>query len=33
MSGPSVRFEGSGFSDKIAKVKKAAELISKALGR
>jgi len=33
MSGPSVRFEGPGFSDKIAKVKKAAELISKALGR
>jgi IclR family transcriptional regulator, KDG regulon repressor len=33
MSGPSVRFEGSGFSDKIARVKKTAELISKALGR
>lgn len=33
LSGPSVRFEGSGFSDKIAKVKKTAELISKALGR
>ncbi|GAB1455558.1 MAG: IclR family transcriptional regulator [Spirochaetia bacterium] len=33
MSGPSVRFEGSGFSDKIAKVKRTAELISKALGR
>ncbi|OHD22072.1 MAG: hypothetical protein A2Y38_12490 [Spirochaetes bacterium GWB1_59_5] len=33
MSGPSVRFEGSGFSDKIAKLKKTAELISKALGR
>lgn len=33
MSGPSVRFEGPGFSDKVAKVKKAAELISKALGR
>ena len=33
MSGPSVRFEGSGFSDKIAKVKRTAELISNALGR
>ncbi|PKL25353.1 MAG: IclR family transcriptional regulator [Spirochaetae bacterium HGW-Spirochaetae-3] len=33
MSGPSVRFAGSGFSDKIAKVKKTAELISEALGR
>ncbi len=33
MSGPSVRFEGPGFSDKIAKLKKTAELISKALGR
>jgi len=33
MSGPSVRFEGPSFSDKIAKVRKAAELISKALGR
>jgi len=33
MSGPSVRFEGSGFSDKIARVKKTAELISKAMGR
>jgi IclR family transcriptional regulator, KDG regulon repressor len=33
MSGPSVRFEGSGFSDKIARVKKTAEQISKALGR
>lgn len=33
MSGPSVRFEGPGFSDKVAKVKKAAELISEALGR
>lgn len=32
MSGPSVRFEGSGFSDKIAKVKKTAESISRALG-
>lgn len=32
MSGPSVRFEGPGFSDKIAKVKNAAESISKALG-
>jgi len=33
MSGPSVRFEGIGFSDKIAKVKKTAELISIAFGR
>ncbi|MBU0928849.1 MAG: IclR family transcriptional regulator [Spirochaetes bacterium] len=33
MSGPSVRFEGPGFSDKVAKVKKTAELVSKALGR
>ena len=33
MSGPSVRFAGSGFSDKIAKVKRTAELISEALGR
>ncbi|MBL8965696.1 MAG: IclR family transcriptional regulator [Spirochaetaceae bacterium] len=33
MSGPSVRFEGSGFTDKIAKVKKHADLISEALGR
>jgi len=33
LSGPSVRFEGSGFSDKIAKVKKTAEQISAALGR
>jgi IclR family transcriptional regulator, KDG regulon repressor len=33
MSGPSVRFEGSGFSDKIARVKKTAEQISKAMGR
>lgn len=32
MSGPSVRFEGPGFADKIAKVKKYAELISMALG-
>jgi IclR family transcriptional regulator, KDG regulon repressor len=32
MSGPSVRFEGPGFSDKVAKVKKHAELISAALG-
>ncbi|HUW69034.1 MAG TPA: IclR family transcriptional regulator [bacterium] len=33
MSGPSVRFEGSGFSDKVAKVKRTSELISEALGR
>jgi DNA-binding IclR family transcriptional regulator len=33
MSGPSVRFEGPGFDDKTAKVKKYAELISEALGR
>lgn len=33
LSGPSVRFEGISFSDKIAKVKKTAELISIALGR
>jgi len=33
MSGPSVRFAGPGFSDKIAKVKRHAELISEALGR
>jgi DNA-binding IclR family transcriptional regulator len=33
MSGPSVRFEGPEFSDKIAKVKKTAESISEALGR
>jgi IclR family KDG regulon transcriptional repressor len=32
MSGPSVRFEGPGFADKIAKVKKHAEMISAALG-
>jgi IclR family KDG regulon transcriptional repressor len=32
MSGPSVRFEGPGFDDKIAKVKRHAELISTALG-
>jgi IclR family transcriptional regulator, KDG regulon repressor len=32
MSGPSVRFEGPGFADKIAKVKKHAEAISAALG-
>jgi DNA-binding IclR family transcriptional regulator len=32
MSGPSVRFEGPGFDDKIAKVKKCADLISEALG-
>lgn len=32
MSGPSVRFEGPGFSDKVAKVKRHAELISSALG-
>jgi DNA-binding IclR family transcriptional regulator len=33
MSGPSVRFEGPGFNDKIAKVKRHAELISEALGK
>jgi DNA-binding IclR family transcriptional regulator len=33
MSGPSVRFEGPGFDDKVAKVKKCADLISEALGR
>ncbi len=33
MSGPSVRFEGPGFDDKIAKVKKYADLISEGLGR
>jgi len=33
MSGPSVRFEGPGFDDKIAKVKKCADQISDALGR
>ncbi len=33
MSGPSVRFEGPGFDDKTAKVKKFAEAISEALGR
>ena len=33
MSGPSVRFEGPGFDDKIVKVKKCADLISEALGR
>ncbi len=33
MSGPSVRFEGPGFSDKVAKVKRTSELISEALGR
>ena len=32
ISGPSVRFEGPGFADKIAKVKKHAEIISAALG-
>jgi IclR family transcriptional regulator, KDG regulon repressor len=32
ISGPSVRFEGPGFADKIAKVKKHAEAISAALG-
>jgi IclR family transcriptional regulator, KDG regulon repressor len=32
MSGPSVRFEGAGFSDKVAKVKKHAESISTGLG-
>jgi DNA-binding IclR family transcriptional regulator len=33
MSGPSVRFEGPGFDDKVAKVRKHADLISEALGR
>ncbi|HRY73969.1 MAG TPA: IclR family transcriptional regulator [Spirochaetia bacterium] len=33
MSGPSVRFEGPGFDDKIAKVRGHADLISAALGR
>jgi len=33
MSGPSVRFEGPGFNDKIAKIKRFAEQISAALGR
>jgi DNA-binding IclR family transcriptional regulator len=33
MSGPSVRFEGPGFNDKIAKVKRHADLISEALGK
>jgi DNA-binding IclR family transcriptional regulator len=33
MSGPSVRFEGPGFDDKVAKIKKYADLISEALGR
>lgn len=33
MSGPSVRFDGPGYADKVAKVKKHAELISAALGR
>lgn len=33
MSGPSVRFEGPGFDDKIAKVRRHAALISEALGR
>jgi len=33
MSGPSVRFEGPGFNDKIAKVKRFAEQISEALGK
>ncbi len=33
MSGPSVRFEGPGFDDKVAKVRRYAELISEALGR
>ena len=32
MAGPSVRFEGPGFDDKIAKVKRHADLISEALG-
>jgi Transcriptional regulator len=32
MSGPSVRFEGPGFSDRVAKVKKHAESISAAMG-
>ncbi len=33
MSGPSVRFEGPGFEEKVARVKKYAELISEALGK
>lgn len=33
MSGPSVRFEGPGFDDKITRVKRCAEQISEALGR
>ncbi len=33
MSGPSVRFEGPGFDEKIAKVARFADLISEALGR
>ncbi len=33
MSGPSVRFEGPGFNDKIAKIKRFADQISEALGR
>jgi IclR family KDG regulon transcriptional repressor len=32
MSGPSVRFEGPGFDDKVAAVRRHAELISAALG-
>jgi len=32
MSGPSVRFEGPGFDDKVSRVRKHAELISTALG-
>ncbi|HTX74000.1 MAG TPA: IclR family transcriptional regulator [Rectinemataceae bacterium] len=32
MSGPSVRFEGPGFDDKIARVKRCADQISEALG-
>ncbi|MDP2791804.1 MAG: IclR family transcriptional regulator [Rectinemataceae bacterium] len=33
MSGPSVRFEGPGFDEKVAKVMRFADLISEALGR
>lgn len=33
MSGPSVRFEGPGFDEKISVVKRHADLISEALGR
>jgi len=33
MSGPSVRFEGPGFNEKVAKVRRHAEQVSEALGR